>query len=340
MGNQGTIKYAINGFGRIGRNVVRAALKANAQGGRGVELVAVNDLTDSTTLAHLLKYDSIHGRFPAEVEAADKALKIAGKTVKVFSEKDPSKLPWGELGVDIVLECTGIFRDKAKASMHLTAGAKKVVISAPSPDPDLTVVMGVNHGQFNAAEHTIISNGSCTTNALAPVAKVLLENFGIEGGLMTTIHSYTNDQAILDLPHKDLRRARAAAMSMIPTSTGAASAIGEVIPQLKGKLDGLAIRVPTPDVSLVDLVVTLERDATAEDINKALVTAANGQLQGILAVSDEPLVSTDFIGSPASSTVDLENTAVIGKRLAKVLAWYDNEMGFSYRMVDVMKLIS
>lgn len=329
------IKYAINGFGRIGRNVLRAALN-NPE----VELVAVNDLTSADTLAHLLKYDSIHGRFPVDVEASENAIKVNGKTIKVSSERDPSKLPWAENDVQVALECTGIFRKREQAAAHLAAGAKKAIISAPSPDADFTVVMGVNDGDYNASEHDILSNGSCTTNCLAPVAKVLLENFGIERGLMTTIHSYTNDQAILDIPHSDLRRARAAAMSMIPTSTGAASAISLAIPALKGKLDGMAIRVPTPDVSLVDLVVTLEQEASAEDVNKALITAANGPLKGILAVSDEPLVSTDYIGSDASSTVDLLSTIALDKKMIKVLAWYDNEMGFSYRMLDAMKLVA
>lgn len=329
-----SIKYAINGFGRIGRNVVRAAQK-----NPDLQLVAVNDLTDATTLAHLLKYDSIHGRFEGEVSAADKAININGKKVQVLSEKDPKNLPWKDLGVDIVLECTGIFTKREAAAQHLTAGAKNVIISAPSPDADLTVVCGVNQELFDKTKHTVISNGSCTTNCLAPVAKVLLENFGIVRGMMTTIHSYTNDQQILDLPHKDLRRARAAAMSMIPTSTGAAKALSLVIPELKGKLDGLAIRVPTPDVSLVDFVCEVERDVTVNDVNQALVKAANGPLKGILAISDEPLVSVDFIGHPASSIVDVQSTMLVGTRLVKVLSWYDNEMGFSYRMLDLMKLM-
>jgi len=329
-----SIKYAINGFGRIGRNVVRAA-----QGNKDVQLVAVNDLTDATTLAHLLKYDSIHGKFRGEVSVADKALNIDGKKVQVFSEKDPKSLPWKDLGVDVVLECTGIFTKREGAAQHLTAGAKNVIISAPSPDADLTVVCGVNQTLFDKSKHSVISNGSCTTNCLAPVAKVLLENFGIVRGMMTTIHSYTNDQQILDLPHKDLRRARAAGMSMIPTSTGAAKALSLVIPELKGKLDGLAVRVPTPDVSLVDFVCEVERDVTVKDVNQALVTAANGALKGVLAISEEPLVSIDFTGHPASSIVDLPSTMVVGPRLVKVLSWYDNEMGFSYRMVDIMKLM-
>ena len=329
------IKFAINGFGRIGRNIVRASL-AHPE----LELVAVNDLTDAKTLAHLLKYDSVHGRFPGEVEAADGALKINGKTIKVTSEKDPSALPWSSLGVHTVLECTGIFSSKEKASLHLKAGAKKVLISAPSNDADVTLVYGVNHKNYNAKEHDIISNGSCTTNCLAPIAKVLLENFGIEHGLMTTVHSYTNDQNILDLPHKDLRRARAAAMSMIPTSTGAAKALSLVIPELKGKLDGFAIRVPTPDVSVVDLVCRLEKDATVKEVNQALATAAAGSLKGVLAVTEEPLVSIDFIGNPHSSIADLGCTMAVGPRMIKVVSWYDNEMGFSYRMLDVLKLVT
>lgn len=329
------IKFAINGFGRIGRNIVRASL-AHPE----LELVAVNDLTDAKTLAHLLKYDSVHGRFPGEVEAIDGALKINGKTIKVTSERDPSALPWSSLGISTVLECTGIFSSKEKASLHLKAGAKKVIISAPSGDADVTLVYGVNHKNYNPKEHNIISNGSCTTNCLAPIAKVLLENFGIEHGLMTTVHSYTNDQNILDLPHKDLRRARAAAMSMIPTSTGAAKALSLVIPELKGKLDGLAIRVPTPDVSVVDLVCRLEKDASVKEVNQALATAASGSLKGVLAVTEEPLVSTDFIGNPNSSIADLSCTMSVGPRMIKVMSWYDNEMGFSYRMLDVLKLVT
>lgn len=330
-----SIKFAINGFGRIGRNIVRAAI-----GNKDLELVAVNDLTDAKTLAHLLKYDSVHGAFRGEVEAADGAMKINGKEVKVLSEKDPSKLPWKALGVDVVLECTGIFSKREKAALHLEAGARKVIISAPSPDADFTVVYGVNHEKFDKTKHDVISNGSCTTNCLAPVAKVLLENFGIRRGLITTIHSYTNDQRILDLPHKDMRRARAAALSMIPTTTGAAKAVSLVIPELKGKFDGLAIRVPTPNVSLVDLVAELDRDVSADDVNRALTTAANGPLAGVLAVTDEPLVSIDFNGSPASSTVDLQSTMLLENRMVKVLSWYDNEMGFSNRMIDVTKLVA
>jgi glyceraldehyde 3-phosphate dehydrogenase len=330
-----SIKYAINGFGRIGRNTLRAALKKP-----NLELVGINDLTGADTLAHLLKYDSIHGHFPGTVTAEDNAIIINGKRIPVSAEKNPADLPWGKLGAEIVLECTGIFTSREKAALHLQAGAKKVIISAPSPDADVTLVCGVNQENYDASKHDVISNGSCTTNCLAPVAKVLLENFGITYGLMTTIHSYTNDQQILDLPHKDLRRARAACVSMIPTSTGAAKALAIVIPQLKGKLDGLAIRVPTPNVSLVDFVCQIEKDATKEDINKVLVSAANGPLKGVLACSDEPLVSIDYNGCPASSTVDLLSTMVIGNRMVKVLSWYDNEMGFSYRMTDLLEIIS
>lgn len=330
-----SIKYGINGFGRIGRNIVRAALQQP-----NVELVAVNDLTDANTLAHLLKHDSIHGKFAGTVEAADKAIIVNGKKIKVFAEKDPKNLPWKDLGVEVVLECTGLFTKREQAAAHLAAGAKKVLISAPSPDADLTLVYGVNQESLDNSKHAVISNGSCTTNCLAPVAKVILENFGIVRGMMTTIHSYTNDQQILDLPHKDLRRARAANLSMIPTSTGAAKALSLVIPALKGKLDGLAVRVPTPNVSLVDFVCEVERDVTANDVNQALLTAAKGPLKGVLECSDEPLVSIDFKGHPASSIADLQSTMVVGQRMVKVLSWYDNEMGFSYRMVDVMNLIA
>ena len=328
-----TAKFAINGFGRIGRNIVRAALAS-----KKLELVAVNDLTDAKTLAHLLKYDSVHGKFPGEVDHGDDWISIDGKKVKVLAEKDPKKLPWKDLKVEVALECTGRFTKREDAAAHLEAGAETVIISAPSPDADLTMVCGVNHQLFDKSKHKVISNGSCTTNCLAPVAKVLLENFGIVKGMMTTVHSYTNDQQILDLPHKDLRRARAAGLSMIPTSTGAAKAMSLVIPELKGKLDGLAVRVPTPNVSLVDFVCEVERPATAADVNKALIAAANGQLKGFLAVSDEPLVSSDFNGNPASSIVDLPSTMVLGS-LVKVLSWYDNEMGFSYRMVDLMGMV-
>ena len=329
-----SIRFAINGFGRIGRNVVRAGLEK-----KNLELVAVNDLTDSPTLAHLLKYDSVHGHFPGDVEAGDKSLTINGNSVKVLSERDPAKLPWKELGVDVVLECTGIFAKNKKALAHVQAGARKVLISQPSPDADITIVYGVNHEDYDASEHTLISNGSCTTNCLAPVAKVVHENFRIKRGLMTTIHSYTNDQRILDLPHSDLRRARSAALSMIPTTTGAAKAISLVLPDLAGKLHGLAVRVPTPNVSLVDLVAELEQNVEVNDINQALIKAANGPLKGVLGASDEPLVSCDFNGSNLSSVVDLNSTMQIEGSLIKILSWYDNEMGFSYRMNDVLEVI-
>lgn len=330
-----SIKYAINGFGRIGRNIVRAAM-----GNQHLELVAVNDLTDAKTLAHLLKYDSIHGKFAGDVRPDDNAIIINGKKVRISCEKDPKNLPWKDLEVDVVLECTGIFTKRDQAAAHLEAGAKNVIISAPANDADLTVVCGVNDHLFNKEQHKIVSNGSCTTNCLAPVAKVILENFGIVRGLMTTIHSYTNDQQILDLPHKDLRRARAAGLSMIPTSTGAAKALALVIPELRGKLDGLAVRVPTPNVSLVDFVCEVERDVTISDLNNAFVNAAKGPLVGILECSNEPLVSCDFNGNPASSTVDLPSTMVIGNRLIKVLCWYDNEMGFCNRMIDLLKMMA
>lgn len=329
------IKFAINGFGRIGRNVLRAAAKCS-----DVELVAINDLTDAATLAHLLKYDSVHGRFDGEVTAGEGFISVNGKKITVSAERNPAALPWGKLGVDVALECTGVFSKREQAAQHLAAGAKKVIISAPSPDCDTTLVYGVNHLSYDKTKHDVISNGSCTTNCLAPVAKVLVENFGVKKGLMTTIHSYTNDQQILDLPHKDLRRARAAAMSMIPTSTGAAKALGLVLPELKGKVHGLAVRVPTPNVSLVDFVAELETNVTAADVNKALINAANGALKGVLAVTEEKLVSIDFNGCPASSTVDLDSTMIIGDNMVKVLSWYDNEMGFSNRMIDMMKVVT
>ncbi|MBL7661609.1 type I glyceraldehyde-3-phosphate dehydrogenase [bacterium] len=329
------LKYAVNGFGRIGRNIVRLAAQDPS-----IKLVAINDLTDAQTLAHLLKYDSVHGKMAAEISATDNSITVNGSTIKVTAEKDPSKVGWSNYGADVVLECTGVFTAKEKAAVHLGGSVKKVIISAPANDSDITMVYGVNHKNYQASEHHIISNGSCTTNCLAPVAKVIFDNFGIVRGMMTTVHSYTNDQRILDLPHKDLRRARAAALSMIPTSTGAAKALALVIPELKGKLDGLAVRVPTPNVSLVDFVCEVEKDVTTEEINKALITASGGSLQGVLAVTDEPLVSTDFNGSTYSSTVDLSQTMVLGKRMVKVLSWYDNEMGFSKRMIDVMKFIT
>ena len=331
-------KIAINGFGRIGRNVFRSLQKRKSE--FNFDVVAINDLTDSATLAHLLKYDSIHGKFADEIQHDDTSITVNGDHIKVLSERDPSKLPWKELGCDIVLECTGFFRDRAKAGMHLEAGAKKVLISAPSSDPDLTMAFGVNSDAYDAASHDIISCASCTTNCLAPMAKVLLENFGIESGTMTTIHSYTNDQKILDLPHGDLRRARAAAMSSIPTSTGAAKAVRLVLPELAGKVDGTAIRIPTPNVSLVDFVCNVERDTDVDEVNRALENAANGELKGVLGYSDEPLVSTDYIGNPHSSIIDALSTFVINKRLVKVVTWYDNEMGFSNRMLDVSKLVA
>jgi glyceraldehyde 3-phosphate dehydrogenase len=324
-------RVAINGFGRIGRNVFRAAA-ANPN----IEFVAVNDLTDPATLAHLLKYDSVHGIFTGEVSATSDAIVVNGKTIKVCKEKDPAALPWKDLGVEIVIESTGHFTDRAGAQKHLAAGAKKVIISAPAKDEDITIVMGVNEKNYDAAKHHIISNASCTTNCLAPVAKVLLETCGIAKGLMTTVHAYTNDQQILDLPHKDLRRARAAGVSMIPTTTGAAKAVSLVLPQLKGKLDGLAVRVPTPNVSLIDLVITSEKETTVAEINAALKAAANGPLKGILEYCEAPLVSKDFNGNPASSIVDSLTTAVIGGNMVKVMSWYDNEWGYSNRLVDLV----
>jgi glyceraldehyde 3-phosphate dehydrogenase len=325
------LKVAINGFGRIGRNVFRAA-----QDVRSFEIVAVNDLTDPATLAHLLKYDSVHGEFAGDVRAAENAIIVNGKTIQVCKERDPANLPWKALGVDVVVESTGLFTDRANAQKHIDAGAKKVIISAPAKGEDLTVVMGVNEDAYRPAQHHILSNASCTTNCLAPVAKVLLDQFGIVRGLMTTVHAYTNDQMILDLPHKDLRRARAAAMSMIPTTTGAAKAVSLVLPQLKGKLDGLAVRVPTPNVSLVDLVVTTEKETSAAEVNAALKAAAEGPLKGVLVFCELPLVSKDFNGNPASSIVDSLTTTVIGGTMVKVMSWYDNEWGYSNRVVDLI----
>ena len=323
-------KVGINGFGRIGREVFRVAFN-NPE----VEVVAVNDLTDSATLAHLLKYDSVHGTFPHEVEADGDCIVVDGKKVKVFASPDPAKIPWGEIGAEIVIESTGRFTEGAKAKAHLEAGAKKVIISAPAKGEDITIVMGVNEDKYVAAEHNIISNASCTTNCLAPFTKVLLENFGIESGLMTTVHSYTNDQRILDLPHKDLRRARAAACSIIPTTTGAAKAVALVLPELKGKLNGFAMRVPTPNVSITDLTVLLQKDTTAEEINAVLKEAAEGKLKGIMGYSDLPLVSRDYNGCPLSSIVDGLSTMMVGPRMAKVVSWYDNEWGYSNRVVDL-----
>ncbi len=330
-----TTKVGINGFGRIGRNVFRAAL-ANPE----VEIVAVNDLTDAKTLAHLLKYDSIHGTLNAEVKVQDGNISVNGKLIKVLAERNPANLPWGELGVEVVIESTGHFTDGDKAAAHLKAGAKKVIISAPAKGEDITIVMGVNHDKYDAAKHNIVSNASCTTNCLAPFAKILHEKFGIKQGLMTTVHSYTNDQQILDLPHSDLRRARAASMSIIPTTTGAAKAVSLVLPELKGKLNGFAMRVPTPNVSITDLVVTLEKPATAEEINAAMKAAAEGELKGILAYSDEPLVSRDYNGNPHSSIVDGLSTMVVEGTMAKVVSWYDNEWGYSNRVVDLVKYMA
>jgi glyceraldehyde 3-phosphate dehydrogenase len=329
-----SINVAINGFGRIGRMVFRAAMN-NPQ----VKVVAVNDLTDAATIAHLLRYDSVHGRLAAPVAVEGDGIVVDGRKVIITAIKDPALLPWKDLGVDVVAECTGLFRDREAASKHLSAGARKVIISAPATKPDITIVMGVNANQYDPRNHHIISNASCTTNCLAPVAKVLMENFGVRSGLMTTIHSYTGDQRLLDFPHKDLRRARAAALSMIPTSTGAARAVSLVLPELSGRLNGLAIRVPTPNVSLVDVVVTMEKSGvTVTDVNDALKAAAEGPLAGILGYCDEPLVSSDFNGSPLSSIVDAPNTYVIGE-MAKVLSWYDNETGYSHRMVDLAAMI-
>ncbi len=331
------VKVGINGFGRIGRNIFRAAKK---HGAGEIEFVAVNDLTDANTLAHLLKYDSNFGVYEGEVIAGDNEITVDGNPIKVLAIRNPAELPWKDLGVDVAIESTGLFTAREHASKHLDAGAKKVVITAPAKNPDLTVVMGVNHGNYNPDTHHIISNASCTTNCLTPVAKVVMDNFGIEKGLMTTIHSYTNDQSILDLPHKDLRRARAAAVSMIPTSTGAAKAVSEVLPELKGKIDGMAIRVPTPNVSLVDVVFYLEKNTTKEELNSALKDASQNELKGVLQYTEEPLVSKDFNGNPHSSIVDGLSTNVIGGNMAKVLAWYDNEWGFSNRVLDLINLIS
>ncbi|WP_029916850.1 type I glyceraldehyde-3-phosphate dehydrogenase [Pelobacter seleniigenes] len=328
-------KIAINGFGRIGRNVFRAA-----QGNPDFDIVAINDLTDAATLAHLLKYDSVHGIFSGDVAAEGDNLIVNGKAVKILSERDPAALPWGDLGVEIVIESTGLFTKRAAAQKHIDAGAKKVVISAPGKEVDLTVCMGVNEQDYDATKHHILSNASCTTNCLAPVAKVLLESFGIVKGMMTTIHSYTNDQRILDLPHSDMRRARAAALSMIPTTTGAAKAVSLVLPQLKGKLDGLAVRVPTPNVSLVDVVVETEKKTSVEEVNAALKAAAEGPLKGILEFCELPLVSKDFNGNAASSIVDGLSTAVMDGSMVKVLSWYDNEWGYSNRVLDLVKYIS
>ncbi len=323
-------KVAINGFGRIGRLFLRAVAKQGAD----LEVVAVNDLTDARTLAHLLKYDSVHGTWPGEVSYDEGSLTFEGRTMKALAIAEVEALPWRDLGVDVVVECTGRNTERAKAAVHMDQGAKKVVISAPAKDPDITVVLGVNDSDYDSSRHDIISNASCTTNCLAPVAKALNDAFGLEQGFMTTVHAYTNDQRILDLPHKDLRRARAAALSIIPTSTGAAKAIALVIPSLKDKLDGYALRVPVPDGSVVDLTVTLGKEATAEEINEAIRAAAEGPMKGVLRYTDEPIVSSDIIGDPHSSVFDSALTMVLGRQ-AKVVAWYDNEWGFANRMVDL-----
>jgi len=324
-----SLKVAINGFGRIGRMVFRAGLN-NAD----IEFVAINDLTDPPTLAHLLKYDSVHGILGADISNTDHSLIVNGKEIEIYSEKGPARLPWNDMGVETVFECTGLFRERDKAADHLEAGARKVIISAPAKGPDITVVMGVNHHEYDPERHHIVSNASCTTNCLAPPCKVLLDHFGIEKGLMTTTHSYTGDQRLLDFPHRDLRRARAAALSMIPTTTGAAKAVSLVLPQLEGKLNGMAIRVPTPNVSVVDLVVQLGKSATVDEINSVFKEASETSLKGILAYSNEPLVSTDFNGTSVSSTIDGLCTMVVGD-MAKILAWYDNEFGYSSRMIDL-----
>lgn len=329
------VKVGINGFGRIGRNVFRAAFN-----NPDVDVVAINDLTDVKTLAHLLKYDTTHGTFEATVEAAEGALIVGGKTVKVFSERDPGNLPWSSVGAEIVIESTGIFTAKEKAEAHLKGGAKKVIISAPATNEDITIVMGVNEDKYDPASHTIISNASCTTNCLAPFAKVINDSFGIVKGMMTTIHSYTNDQSVLDLPHKDLRRARAAAENIIPSTTGAAKAVSLVLPELKGKLNGMAFRVPTPNVSVTDLVAEVSRPVTVEEVNAVLKDAAHGRLKGIMNYSEEPLVSSDYNGDPASSTIDALSTMVVEGNMVKVVSWYDNEWGYSNRVVDLVSYIA
>jgi glyceraldehyde 3-phosphate dehydrogenase len=330
-------RVGINGFGRIGRNVVRAAEKLGA---KELDFVAVNDLTDTKTLAHLLKYDSVHGRYPGTVEAKANGLLVNGDEIKVLSEKDPAKLPWGDLGVDVVLESTGRFTDREQAALHLKAGARKVIISAPAKGEDITIVCGVNHDKYDPAKHSVISNASCTTNCLVPVVKVVRDRFGFQRGFMTTVHSYTNDQQILDLPHKDLRRARAAAVSIIPTTTGAARATSLVIPEVKGKIDGVALRVPTPDVSVVALSAVVEKATSVDEVNNAFIEASrSGPLKGVLEVSHEPLVSVDYVGNTASSTIDLLSTAVVDGTLVNITSWYDNEMGYSARCADLLRYI-
>jgi glyceraldehyde 3-phosphate dehydrogenase len=328
------VRVGINGFGRIGRNIMRAAL-----GDKNIDFVAVNDLTNAKTLAHLLKYDSVLGNLDATVEAKGDGIAVDGDEFKVLSLRDPAQLPWKDLGVDVVFESTGLFTNRDDAAKHLAAGAKRVIITAPAKKPDFSVVLGVNEEQYDPAKHQIISNASCTTNCLAPMAKVIHENFGIRKGWMTTIHSYTNDQQLLDLPHKDIRRARAAALSMIPTTTGAAVAVGEVLPELKGKLDGFSMRVPTPNVSVVDLAAILDKKTTGEEVNAALKEAANGPLKGILAYTEEELVSIDFKGNPHSSIIDAPCTKVMDGDFVKVLSWYDNEWGYSNRCVDLLRLL-
>ncbi|MCM3567462.1 type I glyceraldehyde-3-phosphate dehydrogenase [Neobacillus mesonae] len=330
-----TVKVGINGFGRIGRNVFRAALNNN-----NVEIVAINDLTDANMLAHLLKYDTVHGTLSEDVTVDGEYLVVGGHKVKVLAERDPAQLGWGELGVEVVVESTGRFTKREDAAKHLEAGAKKVVISAPATNEDITIVMGVNQEKYDPANHHVISNASCTTNCLAPFAKVLNDTFGIKRGMMTTVHSYTNDQQILDLPHKDYRRARAAAENMIPTTTGAAKAVALVLPELKGKLNGMAMRVPTPNVSIVDLVAELEKDVTVEEVNSALKTAAEGELKGILDYTELPLVSRDFNGKTVSSTIDALSTMVLEGNMVKVLSWYDNEVGYSNRVVDLVDYLA
>ncbi len=333
-----SIKLGINGFGRIGRNILRIIMQERDLYG-DVEVVGINDLTDAATLAHLFKYDSVFGVYKGEVSHSENEIIVDGKKIRIHSEKEPKSLPWKADGVEVVIESTGKFTEKAKAVAHMEAGARKVIISAPAKGEDITIVLGVNEDQYKAAEHHVISNASCTTNCLAPVVKVLHDSFGIEKGLMTTIHSYTNDQRILDLPHKDLRRARAAALSMIPTTTGAAKAVTLVIPELKGKLDGLAVRVPTPNVSLVDFVCTVKKSTSKDDVLAALKAAANGKLKGYLEVCMEPLVSVDFLGNPHSSIVDGQSVFTVDGTLVKVLSWYDNEWGYSKRVVDLVKYV-
>jgi len=330
-----TIKVGINGFGRIGRNIYRAAIGSN-----DIDIVAVNDITSTQTLAHLLKYDSVLGNLKADIKAGENSISVDGKEFKVFSERDPGSLPWESVGAEVVIESTGLFTKRADAEKHLHGGVKKVVISAPAKNEDITIVLGVNEKDYKPKEHHVISNASCTTNCLAPIAKVLHDNFKIKSGLMTTVHSYTNDQRLLDLPHKDIRRARAAALSIIPTTTGAAKAIGLVLPELKGKLDGLSLRVPTPNVSIVDLVALVEKPTSKEDVNAAMKEAASGPLRGILQYSEEPLVSVDFRANPHSSILDAEYTYVVDGNLVKLLSWYDNEWGYSCRVIDLVRYVA